>query len=285
MKISILYIVISCFILSNTGYSQTKKTAEKSAEPLLKSDSNFKYLRTIPGSFIYMNVDVLDNIYLISSGNQLKKLNSNGDSIAVFNDVKKYGNPSYIDVNNPLKLLVYYKNYSTVVILDRLLTQRNIINLRKQNIFSVKAIATSYDNNIWIFDEQDLKLKKISEEGKLILESTDMRQLVDPVPFPQQIIDCDNLVYLYDDKKGFFIFDYYGGLKNTLPFLNWTDIAISGNRMMGFSENKLLSYQLKSLNLKTYLLPSFISDNLAIKAVNGKIYLLKKDGVEIYSVQ
>lgn len=74
-------------------------------------------------------------------------------------------------VNNPLKILVYYKNYTSVVVLDRFLTQRNSINFRKQSIFSVKAIATSYDNNIWIFDEQDYKLKKIDETGKLLLES------------------------------------------------------------------------------------------------------------------
>lgn len=232
-----------------------------------------------------MNIDVLDNIYLITPGNQLKKLNSQGDSLAVFNDVKKYGNPSYIDVNNPLKILVYYKNYSTVVILDRLLIPRNTINLRKQNIFSVKAIATSYDNNIWVFDEQDLKLKKINEEGNLVLESADMRQLTDSVPSPQQIIDSDNMVYLYDDKKGFYIFDYYGALKNSLSFLNWTDVAISGSKVMGFSENNLLSYQLKSLNLKTYQLPSFFRNHEAIKAVNGKVYLLKKDSIDIYSIQ
>ena len=172
-----------------------------------------------------MNVDILDNIYLITPGNQLKKLNSKGDSVAIFNDVKKYGNPSYIDVSNPLKILVYYKNFSTVVILDRLLVFRNSINLRKQNIFSVQAVATSYDNNIWLFDEQDFRIKKIDEEGKIIQESTDMRLLIDTVPSPSQIIDHDNTVYLYDEKRGFYIFDYYGALKNNLPFLHWKNTA------------------------------------------------------------
>lgn len=285
LKKHFLYITLFYFILTNFGYAQTSSRDPKPGNLVLQSDSAFKYIKTIPGNFIHMNIDVLDNIYLITAGNQLKKMNSKGDSIAVFNDVKKYGNPTYIDVNNPLKILVFYKNYSTVIILDRLLTQRNMINLRRQNIFSVKAIATSYDNFIWIFDEQEFKLKKINEEGKLVLESTDMRQLVDPVPFPQQIIDCENLVYLYDEKKGFFIFDYYGGLNKTLPFLNWSDIAISGNKIMGFSENRLLSYQMNSLNLKSYELPSFFRDYTAVKAVNGKVYLLKKDGVEVYSVQ
>ena len=285
MKIRFLYIVFLFLFIFNIGCAQTKPTLLTTYNAANRSDSSFKFERSIPGNYIYINVDVLDNIYLITTGNQLKKFNNNGDSLAVFNDVKKYGNPSYIDVNNPLKILVYYKNYSTVVILDRLLTQRNTINLRKQNIFSVKAIATSYDNNIWIFDEQDFKLKKIDEEGNLIQESSDMRQLTDSAPSPGQIIDSENLVYLYDDKKGFYIFDYYGALKNTLPFLNWNDIAISGKKMMGFSGNKLYSYQLNSLNLKTYTLPAFFRDYDAIKAVNGKVYLLKRDSVEIYTVQ
>ena len=232
-----------------------------------------------------MNVDILDNIYLITTGNQLKKLNSKGDSVAIFNDVKKYGNPSYIDVSNPLKILVYYKNFSTVVILDRLLVFRNSINLRKQNIFSVQAVATSYDNNIWLFDEQDFRIKKIDEEGKIIQESTDMRLLIDTVPSPSQIIDHDNKVYLYDEKRGFYIFDYYGALKNNLPFTGWQNTAISRNMIYGFSGNNFYSYELQSLNLKKYKLPSFSCNYETIKAMNGKLYLLKKEGIEIYSAE
>ena len=278
---SLLFILL---LVCTAGCAQTNGVARSTVSPA-PTDSFFKYERTIPGNYIYMNVDVLDNIYLITNGNQLKKLNSNGDSIAVFNDVKKFGNPSLVDVNNPLKILVYYKPYATVVVLDRLLTQRNLINFRKQAIFSVKAIATSYDNNIWLFDEQDFKLKKIDEEGKVLMESTDMRQLLDTVPSPQQIIDSENFVYLYDEDKGFYIFDYYGALKNNLPFRNWTNIAISGNKLMGFTENRLNSYELKSLNLKTYPLPQSFSDHDAIKAVNGKVYVLNKKGLDIYSIK
>jgi hypothetical protein len=126
----------------------------------------------------------LDNIYLLTTGNQLKKINNNGDSAGIFNDVKRYGNPSSIDVNNPLKILLYYKNYSTVVVLDRFLNMRNTINFRKQNIFTVNAISTSYDNNIWLFDEQNLKLKKIDDEGKVLQETIDWRNLFDTVPSP-----------------------------------------------------------------------------------------------------
>ena len=250
-----------------------------------QSDSAFQFIKSIKGGFTYFNVDNLDNVYLITDNNQLKKLNEHGDSVAVFNDVKLYGNPSAIDVTNPLKTLLYYKNFSTVVVLDRLLTVRNNINFRKQNIFYVNNVTLSYDNYIWIFDEEDFKLKKIDEAGKLLLATTDWRMLFDTVPSPVKIVDRDNFVYLYDPEKGFYIFDYYGGFKNRLAFLNWTDIEVNGNTIYGFSNNKLYSYELKSLNLKEYKLPAFFSKASSIKVMNGKLYLLNEKGIDIYQIK
>lgn len=252
---------------------------------MAQKDSAFQFLKTINGHFTYLNVDNLDNIYLISNSNQLKKLNGNGDSMAVFNDVKRYGNPDYVDVTNPLKALLYYKNYSTVVVLDRLLTVRNNINLRKQNIFYVNNVTLSYDNYIWLFDEEDYKLKKIDEDGKLLQATTDWRMLFDTVPAPVKIIDRDNFVYLYDPLKGFYIFDYYGGFKNRLAFLNWTNVEVNGNTVYGFTDNELYSYQLKSLQLKDYTLPAFFGKFKSIKAMNGKVYLLNEKGVDIYQIK
>ncbi|MBS1495337.1 MAG: hypothetical protein JSU03_03655 [Bacteroidetes bacterium] len=248
-------------------------------------DSVFEHKTFVKGKYSFMDVDVLDNLYVITDANQLIKINANGDSVASFNDVKKYGNPSFIDVSNPLKILVYYQGFSTVVILDRLLTLRTSINLRKMGLFSVKALATSYDNNIWIFDEQDMKLKKIDNDGNTLMETTDWRQLFDPVPSPSQIIDADNFVYLYDENKGFAIFDYYGSLKSSLPFLHWKNIAISRNVIYGFDNNVLYSYQLNTLTLKQYKLPDYFNNYSIIKATNGKVYLLKSDGIEILKLK
>src|SRR5690242_8036125 len=114
-----------------------------------QSDTSFHLVKIVKGDIVDFTVDNLDNLYLLNSRNQLKKINANGDSIAVFNDVKKFGRATYIDVSNPLRLLLYYKDFSTIVVLDRFLNVRNSIDLRKQNIFQVKAIALAYDNNIW----------------------------------------------------------------------------------------------------------------------------------------
>ena len=56
-----------------------------------QSDSSFQFVKTVKGDIVSFTVDNLDNIYLLSSTNQVKKLNANGDSVAIFNDVKKIG--------------------------------------------------------------------------------------------------------------------------------------------------------------------------------------------------
>lgn len=249
-----------------------------------QTDSVLKFNKIISGDFTYFNIDNLDNIYLLNNSNQLKKLNSNGDSVGIFNDVRKYGKLFYIDVANPLKLLLYYQNFSTIVVLDRFLMVRNVINLRKQNIFNVKAIATSYDNNIWVFDEGDARLKKIGENGDLLSETVDCRLIFDTIPSPAQIIDEGGFVNMYDPSKGFFIFDIYGALKNKLPFTGWKNVEVINKTLYGFTDSILYEYPTGTMNLKEYHLPSFFNNAVQIKASNNKIYLLNESGLQQFSI-
>ena len=107
-----------------------------------QKDAAFISGKTIAGNFSYFTIDNLDNIYLVTNTNQLKKITPNGDS-AIFNDVRKYGKLFSVDATNPLKVLLYYQNFATIVVLDRYLNIRNTINLRQQNIFKEKDIAAS----------------------------------------------------------------------------------------------------------------------------------------------
>ena len=158
---------------------------------------------------IEFTVDNLDNIYVLNSRNQVKKFNANGDSVGIYNDVKKFGQATLIDVSNPLKILLYYKDFATVVMLDRFLNSVNSIDLRKQNTLQAKAIGQSYDNKIWVYDEMENKLKKVGEDGKVIQETPDFRLLLGIAPSPIKIFDENRYVYLYDSVYGVYVFDYF----------------------------------------------------------------------------
>src|SRR6202012_4840522 len=122
--------------------------------------TDFVLTRTLTADIADFAVDNLGNIYLLSKDNQLKKLSPEGDSLAVFNDVRRYGKISSIDVTNPLKILVYYREFTTILALDRYLNMINIIDLRNLGILQARAVGLAYDNNIWVYDELDAKLKR-----------------------------------------------------------------------------------------------------------------------------
>ena len=241
---------------------------------------------SIAGDIEDFTIDNLGNIYLLTTTNQVKKLNAKGDSIAVYNDVRRYGNISSLDATNPLKVLVYYKDFSTIIVLDRLLNVRNTIDLRKQNIFQVRAITTSYDNNIWLYDEMDSKLKKIDDTGKLLMETTDFRQIFDSVPTPNALYDRDGQLYLYDPKKGLFVFDYYGGKKNNFQILQLTDLqVIDKNTITGRNNLRVLLYKPSTLQMFSFKVFDEQESFRKISFIGSNIYSLCDNGtLKIFSV-
>jgi len=249
---------------------------------IAQADSSFKLVKTISGDIIAFTVDNLDNIYLLSSTNQVKKLNANGDSMAIFNDVKKFGQATLIDVSNPLKALLYYKDFATIVILDRFLNIRNTIDLRKHNIFQVRAIGQSYDNKIWVYDELESKLKKIDEDGTLLLETPDFRQLFDAAPLPQKIFDQDQYVYLYDSAQSVFVFDYYGTLKNKIQIRGWQNFKVAGKHIFGSGGNRLYRYDIKTFRTEEWKMPGELSRVKAFNFTNSRLYALRKDSLDIF---
>ena len=250
-----------------------------------QDDSLFRFLKKIEYPISSFTVDNLGELYIINTDNQLKKYDEKGDSIGVFNQVTTYGNLSYVEAQNPWKSILFYKNYSTIVLLDKYLNVISDINLRNQDIFQVNAVTTSYDNNIWLYDEQDNKLKKIDDSGNEIFETIDFRLLFDSVPSPQKIIDNDGFVYLYDPEKGLYIFDYYGSFKSKLPFLHWTDITIIDKQVYGFDKEFLYRYESPFPDVKKFNLSSELQDNNSIKVNNHRIYVLKNQQLKIYSLQ
>jgi hypothetical protein len=255
------------------------------ANVIAQVDTIFRIQKTYPGDVADFSIDNLGNIFILYQNGQLKKLNPAGDSLAVFNNVRRHGRLFSIDVTNPLKILLYYKDFSTVVILDRLLNTRATVDLRKLNLYQVKAIGQAYDNNIWVFDEQESKLKRISDDGKLLDQFTDFRLLFDSVPTPQYIIDQNKQLYLYDSLKGVYIFDYYGALKSRIPFIGWTDFTVINNLLFGRDQQYLFRYEPGTFNLQRYPIPSSMMNSRKILITPAKVYLLRGNKLEVYHFQ
>ena len=250
-----------------------------------QNDSLFRFLKKLDYPVSFFTVGNLGELFTIDINNQLKKYDEKGDSAGVYNQVTRHGRLSYVEAQNPWKVILYYQNFSTIVLLDKYLKEIGSINLRNKNIFRVKAVTTTYDNNIWLYDEQDNKLKKIDDSGNLLSETTDLRQLLDVVPTPQKIFDQDGFVYLYDPANGLYQFDYYGSFKQKFAFLNWKDFTVIGKVVYGLGEDHLYKYQPPLPELQSMPLPPSLHNSGHIRLANQQLYILKDKELSIYWVQ
>ncbi len=264
------YFILIFLFISNAGNSQT--------------DTSFQLLRVLKGDIVDFTVDNLDNIYVLNSRNQIRKYNANGDSVAIFNNVKKFGKATLVDVSNPLKAVIYYRDFATVVMLDRFLNVVNTIDLRKQNIFQAKAIAQSYDNKIWVYDELESKLKKMDEDGKLLQETPDFRMLFNYAINPIKIFDENKYVYIYDPANGVNVFDYYGALKNNIIITGWKNFKVTGKYIFGSKADTLYRYDISNFMYDEWTMPPQIVNAKVFNFTSSRLYALKNDSIEVYSI-
>lgn len=250
-----------------------------------QEDGSFVLKRVIRGDIVDFTVDNLGNIYLINSDNQLKKVSSSGDSLAVFNIVKTLGKLYSIDVTNPLKILLYYREFATIVEVDRFLNILNTIDLRNLSIYQAKSVALAYDNNIWVYDELDAKLKRIGDDGSLIDQTTDIRQVTETAPDPSFMADQSGYVYLYDSTRGLYLFDHYGSLQKKVQITGWKDPAVIEKNLLGRDDKQFFRYQVNTPGVQQEPIPAGYLPAIKIKITSGAIFVLKQSGLEIYSRQ
>src|ERR1700740_422215 len=116
-----------------------------------------KYIKTKFDSF---TTDNLGNIYLVSN-DEIKKYNKKGELLKKFSN-KKAGKIFSIDASNALRILVFYKDQSQVLILDSQLTQNgDVIDLLNMNLEQSDLICSSFNNGMWLYNRQNAELVRL----------------------------------------------------------------------------------------------------------------------------
>jgi len=235
--------------------------------------------KIISGSFQHFKIDEIGNIYVIQESGQIKKYTAQGDSSQVFQDVKRFGRPLYIEVSNPLKPYVFYPDFLTVIGLDRLLNLRSNINLRLKNHLKVSGIANAYDNSLWIYDELACRVYKLNEAGNTILESADLRNLVQTLPNKVSIFDAHGQVYLFDQKEGVYIFDYYGAFKKQIQEWNGEQMGVDVQNIYFIRDKFLHQVNQKTEQETIFSLERVMQNKEKFLMVKGEGFILKNDGI------
>jgi hypothetical protein len=242
---------------------------------------SFVLLATVKINASFITTDYLQNAYLITAKNSVVKVDSTGNLLFTYNQ-NIYGTLKSVDATDPLKIILTYPDYGTVVMLDNTLSVLSVIRLRQIGILNFNvACGSSRDNSIWVFDEQDYKLKKVDRTGNVILASSDMFSLIGRAVHPAYMRERDQFVYIADTSLGILVFDIYGIYKETLPFKDVTKFQVRNDQIFFREDNVLHSYQTKTLEEKNIPLPDS-TNVLDVRIENNRLYVLRKDALNLY---
>ncbi|HUR31561.1 MAG TPA: hypothetical protein VMZ69_09010 [Saprospiraceae bacterium] len=156
-----------------------------------------------------MELDHLGNLYFVDGLDKLSKYDTTGH--VSFNNVNNsLGHVHSIDVGNPFKLMVFYRDQQTIVMLDNTLSEINKIILSNWDLHDITAANLSPDNALWLFDGTKKVLLKMDDTGKSILAS-DPFDIINPVSArPDFIYDADQYLLLKETGKPIAVFDDFG---------------------------------------------------------------------------
>lgn len=243
-----------------------------------------KLWKTIPIKQKHSTVKVDDfgNSYVISK-NEILKYNVNGDLIKSFS-TKRYGNIDFVDVTNPLKILVYYKDFQQVLFLDNQLTaSSNMISLENLSLEQTSLVCTSVNNSFWLYDKQNNSLQRYSEKSQQLVKIDNLKRILDIDIKPNFMKEKSNYLYLNCPNEGVLVFDIYGSFYKTIPIKNLTEFEIYNSNIIYFSDRNMCEY-----SSQTFETSKRNFNDTLLKAVywqSNRFYKVFQDSLLIESIK
>ncbi len=228
-----------------------------------------------------ITTDNMGNVFVISPTNDIEKYDKNGNKLATAN-FKVLGTITYIDATNPFEIYVFYRDQNKILYLDNLLNLRGETNLESIGISQCAAFARSFDNNLWLMDMADLKIKKYSKDSKFIAESASLNTIISDGPiFPECMVDINSTLYVLNN----------GAILNFDAFINYSKTIISDSITAFQMVNQQIVY-LRNGAIFTYNPVLFKSEKLELglpekiknmRIEKERLYILTDDNLILHA--
>jgi len=260
-----LQIVIIPFLLICFGFQNPELSLDKS----------------IPVKASFISTDDLGNVYVVKE-DVLEKYDGKGNLLKTYSN-KSFGKISSVDVSNLLKVILFYKDFSQVVFLDNTLSLNGEpIRLADIDLELAQLVCSSHDNGLWIYNQQNFELIRLDQNLQKTHQTGNINQLLQTEINPNFLMEYNNKVYLNNPSEGILVFDVYGTYYKTIPIKNLNEFQVHGDNLLYYSGNQLKSFNIKLLDEQMQSLPD--STAISVRLEKDKLFLLKKNSLDIYSV-
>ena len=218
------------------------------------SQGNYSLIKSIETESDFFTTDNQSSVYAVKA-NELTKYNKDGKLLYKYSN-KNYGNISFVDASNMLRILIFYKNFLQVVYLDNTLSANGeTVSLDKIGFQQTQLVCSSHNNSMWIYDQQNFSLVRLDRNLETIQQTNNLNALQNDTLQPNSILEYDNRVYLNNPKTGILVFDIYGTYYKTIPVKNATQFQPIGDWVYYLVDKKVKAYNIKTTEEKEFQMP------------------------------
>ncbi len=260
MKTKIFFLFIFC---TNISFSQEIQTEFVSKTPL-KTDQ-------------FIGVDELENIFYINDNTLYKK---NEIELLNYSNVN-LGILTTVSIQNPFKIVLFYKNFNSAIILDNKLNElTDKIDFTKETQFNnVQFVGTSSENNLWLLAD-DNKLHLFDFQNHLDKLETQALNFYEKSFIPTSIKSTYKNIWIFS-SNGAMQFNEYGSFIKYTQLKNYEFISPYKKGFI-FLSNGTLSY---FTNGKVF--PIQMELNVQLKSIfinRGSIYTFNGEFIYHYNI-
>ncbi len=192
---------------------------------------------TVKSQCNFSQVDKFENIWIID-GQSVICFDKNFKRTGEYSNIQ-LGQPTILDVTNPLKVLVFFSSSQVIIFLDKKVSQiSSPIFLKSRNFVDVGLVCRSIKGGIWIFDSVNKSLVLCDENAN----PTSFRIPVGndfttgrPIFMQEQ----SSILYMAFSKKEIVRYNEFGQFVGTIPISTDFPFQISDSALYYLSNNHL----------------------------------------------
>ncbi|MBL7918903.1 MAG: hypothetical protein JNJ40_01235 [Bacteroidia bacterium] len=225
----------------------------------------------------YFSTDNIGNIYTVKEDELLKYLAS-GKLFARYSNLK-LGNITTIDATNPLKLLLYYRDFQQIVFLDNQLTANSEpISLEALGYEQTDLVCAGANNSFWIYNKQNNELVRFNEASKKTASTGNLKQILQVDLKPNYMKEHNGYLFLNSPETGIYVFDIFGTFSKIISLKNLKQFEVNEDIIYYQKDSLYCSYNYKLFEEACKSLPNVLN-TIDVKYANNKIYLGFKDSL------
>ena len=220
-------------------------------------------------------VDPQGNIYAVNDAT-LNKYAPDGTPLYTYHD-NLLGHISSIDVDNPLKIMLFYRDAGFIVFLnDKLSPIGDKVNLFFKGYTTIGLATYSTKNELILYDESNTDLILMdfyfSEKERIHYDFTEFQ--------PIQLTNVnEKITVMQDPRQGVFFFDNFGTFDKNIAITSELPVQIVKDNILYVKDNQLNRYNFQRLDQQQ--LCEIPEEVIQVLVYQDKIILLDDKSIKI----